>query len=866
MVEPDDVIANAPAAKWAGMELHNALQANGVAVRKISQFAEATPNDMIVRVSGFQHASAKVLFSQHKLIIPGHPESLCLISAVEQERSVILASGMDPRGLAYALLDLADKVTCYEQLDQAFDFPQPQLESPASRLRSLMRGFESEVEDKSWFYDRDYWRDYLDLLARCRINKLNFTTGMGYNLAQNISDSYLLFPYPFLLEVPGYRVEVVGLPTGERERNLATLQFIGAECLMRAIDFQLGIWTLAYEWTDSPNATHRITGLNPRNHSQYCHDALAQLLREVPTINGITFRVHEESGIPRGEESFWATQFKAIADCGRRVEIDLHAKSMAPDTLEYAISTGQPVTVSPKYGGEHQTLPYHQAALRLRECPGPGALTDTGEGLLRGDRSFTRYGYADTLAEDRRWSTVFRIWPGTQRFLLSGSPSLFSAYGRQASFCGADGIELSEPLHFKGRRGSGLPGGRCAYADESLEPSRDFHKYDIFYRQWGRLAYNPASNPETWRRHLRKEFGSATEAVEQALEAATIILPLFTTVHTPSASCASYWPEIYRNIPMANTEWKIPSWDMLAPKLFGNVSALDPQLFLSPDEYGESLLYGPITGKYSPLEVSRWFADCADTMNSALERARTSIGNGSSTPAFRRLEEDVLILQGIAKFFAGKLSAAVFWRIHVHSGNREAGKTAIEEYQKGRGAWAEMAKRAGNVYRMNIAYGEYLTSGHWLDRLSEFDQDIEDMRNRFGQNFYKADQLHEAASARALAIAKDPSPRPRLTVRHTPPKQFSPGDSLPLSLAIDGHEPMRGLLYYRRVNQGEHWRSTELHRENTFFTGEIPADYSMCRFPLQYYFELFPTATTATLYPGLNPDLTNTPYFVVRRR
>jgi hypothetical protein len=69
------------------------------------------------------------------------------------------------------------------------------------------------------------------------------------------------------------------------------------------------------------------------------------------------------------------------------------------------------------------------------------------------------------MTEDRRYGILHRIWPGTQRLLLWGDPEMAAAYGRVSSFCGSNGVEIFEPLFFKGRKGSGLPGGRDAYAD-----------------------------------------------------------------------------------------------------------------------------------------------------------------------------------------------------------------------------------------------------------------------------------------------------------------------------------------------------------------------------------------------------------------
>ncbi len=77
--------------------------------------------------------------------------------------------------------------------------------------------------------------------------------------------------------------------------------------------FQLGIWTHAYAWTDSPHAHHRIEGLTPETHAAYSRDALGMILKACPEIQGLTLRVHGESGIPEGSYPFWKTLFEAIS-------------------------------------------------------------------------------------------------------------------------------------------------------------------------------------------------------------------------------------------------------------------------------------------------------------------------------------------------------------------------------------------------------------------------------------------------------------------------------------------------------------------------------------------------------------------------
>ena len=99
------------------------------------------------------------------------------------------------------------------------------------------------------------------------------------------------------------------------------------------------------------------------------------------------------------------------------------------------------------------------------------------------------------------------------------------------------------------------------------------------------MMFNPDSDPEV----CRRAFGKKGEALEAALASASRILPLVTNAHSESAACDLYWPEIYWNFPMAapapDTFWDTPS-----PKLFQNVTALDPQQFSSCSEYAGELL------------------------------------------------------------------------------------------------------------------------------------------------------------------------------------------------------------------------------------------------------------------------------------
>ena len=179
-----------------------------------------------------------------------------------------------------------------------------------------------------------------------------------------------------------------------------------------------------------------------------------------------------------------------------------------------------PVKLGAKYSAEHQSLGYHQADIRALEIP-HGNLTQTESALFSlssGSRLFHPL-WLWRLSSARRsaikCSSVYGLEPSGTFF--PRDPEMAAGYARTASFCGAAGLDLMEPLTFKGREGSGTPGGRCAYADTSLNPKADWQKYEYYYRVWGRKLYDPDAEPDTWQRYLRAEFGPGADAVETSL-------------------------------------------------------------------------------------------------------------------------------------------------------------------------------------------------------------------------------------------------------------------------------------------------------------------------------------------------------------
>jgi hypothetical protein len=782
--------------------------------------------------------------------------------AIEPDGSGLIIRGRTMRGVVYALTEIAERVRLTDGTSDPLRFDAPVVEVPVGKVRSICRFFCSEEEDKAWFYDEEMWREYLTMLATNRFTRFSLGLGLQYNYPyynRLITDVYFYFAYPFLVSVPGHDIRVEGLSDTERERNLNMLRFIGREAAKRGLDFQLALWTHGYDFDDVPRANYQIRGITPDNHAPYCRDALAALVAAVPDLTGVTVRVHVEAGIPEGSYDFWETVLSGLRHIGRPFSLDVHAKGTDQRMIDIALGTRLPVTVSPKFMAEHTGLPYHQASVRRREMP---TTEKAGKifALSEGSRRFLRYGYGDLFASDRQYDVVVRVWPGTQRVLLSADPALAAGYGRAATFCGASGIEFCEPLSFKGRMGSGRLGARFNYAPEAQRTRWDWSKYDYMYLLLGRLTFRPDAARESWMRWLRAEAGEAAEACETALAHATRVLPLVTQIHGVSACNNTYWPEIYDNMSIVYPPTHYPyAYDSDGATRFGDVPTFDPQLFANPEETVRGLWEGAAIAKYTTLDVACWLEACAEGADAGIRAAERT--PAAARPAVRRFLVDARIQARLGRFFAARLRSAAAFELYLLAGGRAAYDETVRHYMAAREAWRAIVHAADGIYQDDLAYGpQPWLRGSWRDRLPAIERDIADL-----DFWYINDRdrpiIDQDKAERLLQRMNEWTDQPSLRVEDDLPDRFEPGRALAIRALPERSGYRSARLFYRRVNQAETWGSVEMERAGEAFSAAIPAEIAGIQFPLQYYI-VFSNEHGQAFAPGLGNDLCGQPYFL----
>lgn len=753
-----------------------------------------------------------------------------------------------PSGLAYGITELADRIRFGGLLPEALSISTEE-HSPATPVRSVLRAFSSDALDLDWYRDRGFWTAYLDHLAENRINRLQLAFGMQYNYSHDpgVYDNYFTFAYPFLLDLQNWNVRAKGVDDHERRKNLEALKFASEQAAERGIEFFLGLWNhaLSPELEPHENLRYPVTGLAADDIADYSAQALEALLRECPDIAGVTFRVHYEGGVHETiRTSFWTKVFEGIAACGHPVKLDMHAKGVDEEILAAAHSALNDVTLSAKYWAEHAGLPYHQARVRDMERARPADTTSLA-GVTQNTRRFTRYGYGDFLRNDSDTDLIFRIWPGTQRFLLWADSVLFAGYGRHATIGGAKGAELCEPLTFRGRKNTGH-GPRDLYIDPVLHQSAsdDWRKYAHTYRLWGRLLYNPDAKPEEWRRSLRASYGASARAIEQSLSQAGRILPLTTVALGISASNNFWWPEVPTNLPLVPKPGSIYEFDTPEPFNWGAVSPFDPELFDTTDEYVTSIAEGRPTGKITPIHVACRLEQLAAETLTAWEAA-----GESENPDHRRARIDIFIVAQLGRMYASRLRAGVQLGLFGSDDDQARIAAMLRHLTAARDALAQVVEAAEGVYFRDLAFGDRPTErGHWRERLVQLDDELAELRTRFPD-----------AGER---VANDPVPPREATHPVVLSSEPAPGGGV--GLRVD-HVPDGGSVTFhaRPLNQGAEWLVRPATSSNGVSTCVIEGDEVDPAFAVQWYVSVHSPGSPPVNMPSIGEDLCATPYLIV---
>lgn len=751
-----------PAVRHGINKAQKALNAKGIAVKETTSLDTKNNNSILVAGLSIGDGPAARLHDSLDIPRPKGAESLLIQHTKWSGKKILLVSGADDRGLMYALLDVANRINWSSDSSRPFSEVRNTKESPAVPERALSIYTMHQANFESYFYDEDYWERYLDMLAENRFN--TFALLLGYE-----NWGYFTPPYPYFFDVEEFPdIKVVGIIREKQQRNLTALKRLIKMTHDRGMNFTLGIWDHIYRGgVQGPGdrvgkPTEGIVwGLTADNLTAYTRVALTKLLKLVPELDAIQFRMHGESGLKRTEMGgFWENIYQVMNEHGPNIRFDARAKNFPDSLIDKAIEMGVNMRICTKYWMEQMGLPFHPTHIH------PGNQHDR------------RHGYADLLRYPQRYKMHWRLWnSGTSRILLWGDPEYVRRFAESTHIYDGEGFEVSQPLDTKMQD---HPHDMKPF--ELLNPQYryydwEFERYWHFFQVFGRIGYNPDTPPEVWQREFQRRFGKqAALFIEQAIHSASRILPRIVVYNYPYNMFPTTrgWVEKQRMEDLPEYAKALPS---------------DTQQFLSIDDAARYQMEGKESARIWPQQSSRWFAMVSEDVLNLVEQAQKRIGNNQSKEFYSTMA-DMKILAHLAMYHSHRANAGVSYALFRHSQDLNVLDDAIAQESRAIETWEKLVEAAGDIYYHNLIMGRDSAglSGHWSDELVKLNEGLEKLKQQ-------RDSFQPTTSEAKVVIANVP-------IRKAPP-----GKNLIIRATLSSKEPtMKVRLGYRSGKQNYVWK------------------------------------------------------------
>jgi hypothetical protein len=817
-------------------KLTAALEDKSIPYETIHSLDKAKGKHLIVAGLSTGDGPAAHIMQENHHSIPDKAESLTIWPVKFSGKQTWVINGYDDRGLMYGLLELAERIGWSTTPSNPLEKVKESTESPYVKERAISVYTMNRAYWESRFYDQKYWERYLDMLAQNRFDR--FVLIFGYE-----NGGFLAPCYPYFFDVEGFpEVKMIGLTSSEQQKNLDALNKLIDMCHERGIDFTVGIWDHIYRGgvqgggipgtkkePDRP-VPGLVWGVTADNLTSYTKAALEKFIKVVPGIDAIQFRMHGESGLKVEEEAnFWSAVFKMTKTIAPNLRLDLRAKELPNSIIQNAIDIGVKFRIDTKYWMEQMGLPFHPTQINP-------------------ERSYRRHGYADLLIYPKKYNVHWRLWNGgTARILLWGDPGYVARFAKSTLLYDGDGYEVNEPLATKMEA---QPQDELPF--QLLSPQYryyqwEFERYWHFFQVFGRIGYNPQTDPEVWEHQFNVRFGQAGTYLEKALHEASWILPRI---------IASVYP--YRLFPMTRGWAEKQRLGNLAA--YSNAEGSDIMQFANFKEAAGLMIQGGHTAKLLPSATSNWFEEKSVEINKLISKAEIAIGN-HKTKEFNSTIVDLKILSNLALYHARRIPAAVSYQLFKQTGDTTVLSDAIKYEKQAIDAWSDIVKTASGVYADNLKMGVCVAElcGSWKDELELLKQDLTKL-NEQKENFKVPDTAKISPHYKAIPHIKFGQ---LFNVHHTPVRRSPLGQ--PLRIEITATSPV-GIkwvhLRYRSVKQHLTYQTLEMHPTgDNRYEAVVPASQIDPKWDLMYFIELMDNHERGRIYPDLNQE---TPYIFVK--
>ncbi len=569
----------------------------------------------------------------YEVILDGEGDiniSLTLSEDFERKESFSIASsptetiiqGADASGLMYACLHLVDKVNELKKLPDNYQTNQ----SPDMILRGTCIGLQKTTylpdrqvyeypytpESFPWFYNKDLWIKYLDMMVENRYNSLYLWNGHPFASLVKLAD------YPYALEVDEETFK----------KNEEIFTFLTKEADKR------GIWVIQMFYNiilSKPFAEHH--GIKTQDRSRpilpiaadYTRKSIAAFVEKYPNVGLLVALGEAMQGIENDVSWFTKTIIPGVKD-----GLKATGQKTQPPIVLRGHDTNASIVMEnalPLYGNLYTLNKYNGESLTTYEPRGKWAeyhksLSELGS---------THIDNVHVLAN----LEPFRY--GSPDFIQKSTKAMKSVHG-------ANGLHLYPQTSYWD-----WPFAPDKTEPKLLEMDRDW----IWYKAWGRYAWDADLDREGeikyWSALLSKKFGCGDcgKEILQAYEASGEISPM-----------------IQRRFGITEGNRQTMTLGMFMSQLVSPEKySLNKMVYEShgPEgellsEYAEREFSGePHTGE-TPLWAADKLLDYADEAVKAIETAK---GINMDKDEFLRIKNDIYCYEAMAQFYSAKAKAAI---------------------------------------------------------------------------------------------------------------------------------------------------------------------------------------------------------------
>jgi hypothetical protein len=616
--------------------------------------------------------------------------------------SRIEIEGGDASGALYGCLELAGRIRETRQWPtniDAADKPAFKLRGPCIGMQktSLLPGrqiyeYPYTPELFPFFYDKQHWRQFLDLLVANRMNTLYLWNGHPFASLVRLPE------YPYAIEVPD---DVF-------EKNVQMLHWITAECDKR------GIWLVQMFYSllvSQPFAEHfgidtQLSEPTPEA-LDYTRKSIAQFVKEYPNVGLLVCLGEALRGTDNQRGFLTDTVLLGIKDgmvaAGLKEQppVVVRAHATDPDVVMPAgFEVYQNIYTMAKYNGESLTTWQPRGEWQRRH-------------LAMSDLTSNHVVNVHILAN----LEPFRY--GAQRFIKK---SVQASRDR----LGATGIHLYPLFYWD-----------WPLSPDSTEPRlKQWDRDWMWFEAWARYAWNPdipeAADREYWIARLTEMYGTA-QAAERILAA-----------YNDAGECA---PRILRRFGITEGNRQTMSLGMTLDQLV-NPQKYRPYEELwksqSPpgerlDEYaGREWANEPHEGE-TPPQIIREVLEFSQQAVDAIEAATPHVTKNRAE--FERLRNDIHCIRAMTESYTDKVRAAMLILRYQFSHELSDMEEAETHLAKSFDAYRKLAALTEETYHfansLQIAHRKIPFSGgengrpanyHWTQLVDDYRRELAEFR------------------------------------------------------------------------------------------------------------------------------------------